>query len=365
MIFKVLYWIRNCNILCSTLIDLGFVQSKTDYSLFTRLQGSSFVVLLVYVDDVAIASNDSHAITSFVSLLNERFKLKDLGSLKDFIGLEIARSYAGISVCQRKYALEVLEGSGCLASKPVQFPIEQHLKLSREEGTLLSNPTLYRRLIGRLLYLTITRPDLAFSVHTLSQFMDSPRQPHLDAANKVLRYIKNAQAQGLFFSAKSDFQLRVFCSSDWAACVDTRRSITGYCAFLGDSLISWKSKKQLTVSRSSAEAEYRSMALASCEIMWLFSLFKDFLISHTRVAFLYCDSQEVLHIVANPMYHERTEHIEIDCHLVREKIQLGLITTFHVSSQHQLADLLTKPLGCAAFHHLLSKMYVKDLYHPS
>jgi hypothetical protein len=187
----------------STLIDLGFVQSKVDYSLFIRLQGSSFVALLVYVDDVAIASNDSYAITSFVSLLNEIFKLKDLGSLKYFLGLEIARSYAGISVCQCKYALEVLEGSGCLASKPVQFPIEQHLKLSREEGTLLSNPTLYRRLIGHLLYLTITRLDLAFSVHTLSQFMDSPRQPHLDAANKVLRYIKNAQAQGLFFFQQS------------------------------------------------------------------------------------------------------------------------------------------------------------------
>jgi hypothetical protein len=143
----------------STLLDLGFIQSKADYSLFTRVQGSSFLALLIYVDDVAIASNDSVAISSFITLLNDKFKLKDLGSLKYFLGLEIARSYSGISVSQRKYALKILEDSGLLASKPIQFPMEHNLKLSRDDGVLLSDPTVYRRLIGRLLYLTITRPD--------------------------------------------------------------------------------------------------------------------------------------------------------------------------------------------------------------
>jgi hypothetical protein len=199
----------------STLIDLGFIQSKADYSLFTRLQGSSFLALLVYVNDVAITSNDSHAVSSFISLLNERFKLKDLGPLRFFLGLEIARSSSGISVCQRKYALEILADSGLLASKPVQFPMEQNLKLSRDVGDLLSDPTSYRRLVGRLLYLTITRPDLAYYVQTLSQFMDKPRQPHLDVAHRVLRYIKFAPAQGLFFPAKSELHLKAFCDSDW------------------------------------------------------------------------------------------------------------------------------------------------------
>jgi hypothetical protein len=190
--------------LSSTLIDLGFVQSKANYSLFTRVQGSSFIALLIYVDDVAIASNDSDAISSFITMLNDKFKLKDLCSLKYFLGLEIARSSSGISVSQRKYALEILEDSNLLASKPTQFPMEQNLKLSRGDGVLISDPTVFRRLIGRLLYLTITRPDLAYSVQTLSQFMDKPRQPHLDAAHRVLRYIKSTPAQGLFFPAKSD-----------------------------------------------------------------------------------------------------------------------------------------------------------------
>jgi hypothetical protein len=340
------------------------VQSKADHSLFTRLQGSSFIALLVYVDDVAIESNDSHAVSSFITMLNERFKLKDLGPLKYFLGLEIARSSTGISVCQRKYALEILEDSGLLASKPASFPMEQNLKLSRDDGTPLSDTTSYRRLIGRLLYLTITRSDLAYSGQTLSQFMDKPRQSHLDAAHRVLRYIKHAPAQGLFFPANTEFQLKAFCDFDWAGCLDTRRSITRYCVFLRDSLISWKSKKQQTVSRSSVEAEYRSMAFVCCEILWLFSLLKDLLIPHSQPSFLYCDSQAAIHIAENPVYHERTKHIEIDCHLIREKIQLGLIKTFHVSSQHQIADILTKPLGCSVFHTLLSKMFVRDLYHP-
>jgi hypothetical protein len=198
----------------STLIDLGFVQSKADYSLFTWLQGSSFIALLVYIDDVAIASNDSHAVSSFITMLNERFKLKDLGPLKYFLGLEIAQSSTGIYVCQRKYALEILEDSGLLASKPASFPMEQNMKLSRDDGTPLSDTTSYRRLIGRLLYLTITRPDLAYFVQTLSQFMDKPRQSHLDAAHRVLRYIKHAPAQGLFFPANTEFQLKAFYDSD-------------------------------------------------------------------------------------------------------------------------------------------------------
>jgi hypothetical protein len=349
----------------TTLVELGFVQSLVDYSLFTQLKGSSFIALLVYVDDVAIASNDPKAVSIFITILNDKFKLKDLGPLKYFLGLEIARSTEGISVNQIKYALEVLEDSGLLAAKPVKFPMEQNLKLSKDEGDLLSDSTSYKRLVGRLLYLTITRPDLAFSVQILSQFMDKPRQPHLKAAHRVLRYIKQALAQGLIFSTKSDFHINAFSYSDWVGCLDTRRSITGFCVFIGDSLVSWKSKKQQTISRSSAEAEYRALALTCCELMWLSSLLKDFWIPHPQIALLLCDNQFALHIATNPIYHKRTKYIEIDCHLIREKIQLGLIRTLHVSSQNQLADIFTKSLGFKDFHHLLSKMYIKDICHPS
>lgn len=178
----------------------------------------------------------------------------------------------------------------------------------------------------------------------------------------MLRYIKSSPGQGIFFPSSSDFLLNAFCDADWATCSDTRRSVTGFCVFLGEALISWKSKKQQTVSRSSAESKYRSMASTYCEITWLHALLKDLQINHPPPALLFCDSKAALHIATKSVYHKRTKHIEIDYHLVREKIQLGFIYTLHVSTHSQLADIFTKPLGSVQFHSLLSKMNILNIY---
>ncbi|XP_062143892.1 uncharacterized mitochondrial protein AtMg00810-like [Alnus glutinosa] len=352
----------------STLIHNGFRQSKADYSLSTKVTGSNFLALLVYVDDVILVSNDARVISDFILFLDKKFKLKDLGFAKYFLGLEIAKSSKGISLCQQKYALEILEDSGLLGSKPAKFPMEPHVKLSRDNGNLIDDPTMYRRLIRRLIYLTLTRPDLAYSVQILNQFMEKLRQPHLDVGYRVLRYIKNAPIQGIFFSYSSNCQLKAFCDSDWAGYPNSRRSTTGFCVFLGDSLISWKSKKQQTIFRSSAEAEYRAMASTSCELTWIRSLLTDLTISHPQASLLYYDSKTALYIAANPVFHERTKHIELDCHLVHDQILNGVLCTMHVNTQLNLADLFTKALGFQLFTSLLSKMNVVNIYnseHPS
>lgn len=174
------------------LLLLGFCQAKSDYSLFTKGSGESFVALLVYVDDIIIAGRSSSVINSLKIHLNAAFRLKDLGSLKYFLGLELARSSSGIFLSQRNYTLQLLEDSGFLASKPVSLPMDPTVKLNASDGVVLTDSTSYRRLIGRLLYLAISRPDIVFAVHKLSQYVACPRQPHLAATHHLLRYLKNS-----------------------------------------------------------------------------------------------------------------------------------------------------------------------------
>ncbi|KAJ4796184.1 Retroelement pol polyprotein-like [Rhynchospora pubera] len=351
--------------LSAALQSYGFVQSKADYSLFSYTKGDVFLAILVYVDDLVIAGNNSEALKRFKQYLSSTFHMKDLGALKYFLGIEITRGSEGLFLCQRKYTLDILAESGLLGAKPAAFPIEQNHQLLTATGPLLDEPERYRRIVGRLIYLTITRPELCYSVHVLAQFMKAPLQAHYDAAIRVLRYLKGNPGQGVVLRADSDLRLYAYCDSDWASCPLTRRSLTGYFVMLGRSPISWKTKKQHTVSRSSAEAEYRSMATTACELTWLKSLLQFLGVSHTQPMKLFCDSQAAIHIASNPVFHERTKHIEVDCHYVRDIIRAGHIITSHVRTTEQLADIFTKALGKRQFHYLLSKLGIRDLHAPT
>ena len=192
-----------------------------------------------------------------------------MGTLRYFLGLEIARNSDGIVLSQRHYTHRLLEDTGFLLCQPAVVPMLPKLNLRSDEGDLLPDVAAYRRLIGGLLYLNLSRPDIMFTVHKLSHFVACPRLPHLKAAHRLLRYLISHPGQGIFFSSTHSLQVKAFSDFDWGSCLDTRKSVTGYCVFLGDSLISWRSKKQSTVSRSSAEAEYRALASIASELVWI------------------------------------------------------------------------------------------------
>ena len=224
---------------------------------------------------------------------------------------------------------------------------------------------VYRRLIGRLMYLTNTRPDITFFVHQLSQFLDKPTIAHHNAAIRILKYIKGALSPGLFFPSNNLAHLKVFCDSDWGTCSDSRQSVTGLSVYLGNSLISWKSNKQGTISKSSCEVEYRAMAIVICEIQWLVYLRQDLKVPFEQPSLLYCDNDSARYIAKNPVFHERTKHIKIDCHIVREKLKKGLIHLLLTSTTEQLADIYTKVLGHLSFKNICFKLGFINIFFPT
>ncbi|GJR80268.1 retrovirus-related pol polyprotein from transposon TNT 1-94 [Tanacetum coccineum] len=349
--------------LSQALLSFGYQQSKADYSLFTKKDTSSFTAILVYVDDLLITGSDSSQIQKLKDQLSTTFHMKDLGPLNYFLGIEVTRADQGIFISQKKYALDLLTEYGVLNAKPYKLPKDPNLKLQADVGSPLSDPEPYRRLIGKLIYLTVTRPDICYTVQLLSQFMQNPTSIHMQAAKHLLRYLLNSPGQGVVLTHKSAAHLTAYCDSDWASCPMSRRSTTGYCILLGDSPISWKSKKQAVVARSSAEAEYRAMALTCCEVTWVVSLLKDLGLSDLGPVDLHCDNQAALHIAANPVFHARTKHIEVDCHFVRDQIKAGLIRPSYVNTKLQLADVFTKVVSVDQHKILLSKLGVSSSLH--
>ena len=243
--------------LSNALLKFGFLQSYSDYSLFTYTKELKEVRVLIYVDDLVLASNDLELLTKFKEYLGKCFRMKDLGKLKYFLGIEVARSEEGIFLSQRKYALDIIADTGLLGSKPVTIPLEQNHKLAGDKGPLLDDPKRYRRLVGRLVYLSITRPDLCYTIHILSQFMKASTAAQWEATLRVVRFLKGSSGQGILLRSDSILEVSIYVDADWSSCPLSRRSISAYVVLLGGSPISWKTKKKKTVSHSSAEAEYK------------------------------------------------------------------------------------------------------------
>ncbi|KAM2192742.1 hypothetical protein ACFX1Q_028395 [Malus domestica] len=328
--------------------SLGFENTYSDSSLFVKHVGHEIVVLLLYVDDIIITGNASDAITQVINALTTEFDIKDLGLLHYFLGIQITKTAHGLFLSQTKYVEDLLVKSEMIEAKPCDTPCLPYNRLLKEDGEPYSNPTLYRSLVGALQYLTFTRPDIAFSVHQVCQFMQNPMVSHFTAVKRILRYLKGTMQFGISYT-KGDLQLKAFSDADWAGDPNDRRSTTGLVVFLGNSPISWSSKKQQTVSRSSTEAEYRALSFTSAELDWIKQLLVFLHIPLPSVPVLFCDNLSAIALSFNPVQHQKTKHIEVDVHFVRERVSQKQLSVQFVSSQEQFADILTKGLSGPLF----------------
>ncbi|KAJ9555155.1 LOW QUALITY PROTEIN: hypothetical protein OSB04_009769 [Centaurea solstitialis] len=248
--------------------SLGFLSSKTDTSLFTYHRDSDTIYLLLYVDDIILSASSPTLISMVISKLSSEFPMSDLGPLSFFLGIAASRSRSGLFLSQSAFAQEILARADMVSCNPCSTPADTRTKLA-VDGEPVPDPTLYRSLAGALHYLTFTRPDIAYAVQQVCLFMHDPRLPHLNALKRILRYLKGTLSHGLHIKASAVDRLVAYSDADWAGCPTTRRSTSGFCVYLGDNLVSWSSKRQHVVSRSSAEAEYRGIANVVAETAWL------------------------------------------------------------------------------------------------
>ena len=312
-------------------------------------QGKYLVILVMYVDDLIITGNHDDHIAKVKKELQAGFKMTDLGLLHYYLGVEVFQRPHHIFISHSKYAAEVLQRFCMQDCKPVLTPMEQNLKLSKFEGGEKVDSTTYRQLIGSLIYLTNTRPDLSYAVSILSRFMQEPRDSHWNAAKRVLRYIQGTKDFGLIYTKTKNIVLGGYSDADFAGTIDDQASTSGYLMNMGSATVSWSCKKQATVATSSVEAEYISAWKAACEIVWLRRILQDLGISEAEATSLFIDSQSATKLAKNQVFHSKTKHVDTKYHHIRSLIAKYVLKPVYCPSEDQISGIFTKPLGRIKF----------------
>ena len=334
------------------LIKIGFVRSHADPCLYINIKLGIYIT--IWVDDLLIAGKDGKQIADVKRQLASEFEMKDLGELKHFLGMRIARTLNGdITIDQNGYIRQILERFGMQDSKSVSTPFATGSRLVSANHTGTTSPTTtdikeYQAMVGSLMYAMLcTRPDLAYAIQQLSQFSSNPTNAHFQAAKRVFRYLQGTQTTGLIYGGNhNEITKRVqgYCDADYAADSD-RKSISGYVFTLGGSPISWQAKKQTTVAQSTVEAEYAAMAHAAKEAIWLKYLLQDLGMSKYEPTILFCDNQGAISLAKNPTHHAKTKHVDVQLHFIRDHVEKGTINIEYCPTEDMLADLMTKGLA--------------------
>ncbi|XP_068328737.1 uncharacterized mitochondrial protein AtMg00810-like [Pyrus communis] len=346
----------------SFLPSLGFQVSQANPSLFIQQSSKGTVLLFLYVDDVIFTGSNTQLINQVITALTAEFEMKDLGLLHYFLGLQISYTSEGLFVSQTKYINELVDKVDLQDSKPCATPCLPYHRLLKDDGKPYHSPDQYRSVVGALQYLTFTRPNIAFSVNQACQFMHNPMISHVIAVKRILRYLKGTSTYGIHFKP-GPLHLQSYSDADWAGDPNDRRLTSGFVVFLGSNPISWASKKQHTVSRSTTEAEYRALAITAAELAWIRQLLCDMHVPLHSSPLIYCDNVSTIALFTNHVFNAKSKHIEIDYHFVCERVTRGDLQVQHVSSTDQSADILTKGLSAPLFQQHCNNLMLSVLEH--
>ncbi|KAJ9566539.1 hypothetical protein OSB04_002505 [Centaurea solstitialis] len=324
------------------LLGVGYKKGTIDPTLFLKKSGKDLIIVQIYVDDIIFASTKPEMCQEFENTMKSQFKMSMMGELTFFLGLQVRQRPDGIFINQAKYVQDLLKRFDFGGSNSAATPMPRNFQLSADTSGKPVDQKTYRAIIGSLLYLTSSRPDIVFSTGVCARFQCDPRDSHLSAVKRILRYLKGTPDFGLWYPKDSGFELIAYTDSDHAGCKLNRKSTSGACQFLGDKLVSWSSRKQTCVSLSTAEAEYVAAACCCSQVLWMKTQLADFGYTMHRIP-IYCDSKSAIQITANPVQHSRTKHIDIRYHFIKDHVEKGNIELYFVESDYQLADLFTKP----------------------
>ncbi|CAJ2666383.1 unnamed protein product [Trifolium pratense] len=340
------------------LLSIGFEKSLSESTLYVKHKGKNSLIISLYVDDLLVTGDDTRLVEEFKQEMMQAFEMTDLGLMTFFLGIEIKQNENDVFIYQKKYAKEILKKFQMEECKTVSTPMNQKEKLSKEDGFDKVDEGYYRSLIGCLMYLTATRPDILFAVSILSRFMHCASEMHLKAAKRILRYIKGTVDYGVKFESCPTFKLCGFSDSDWAGSIDDMKSTSGYCFSLGSGVFSWCTKKQETVAQSTAEAEFIAATAAVNQVVWLKKILFDLHLQQNHKIEVFIDNQAAIAISKDPVCHGKTKHFNIKLYFLREMQQNGEVTLVYCKSEDQLADLFTKPLPVSKFECLRQKIGV-------
>ncbi|GJW91860.1 putative ribonuclease H-like domain-containing protein [Tanacetum coccineum] len=338
--------------LSTFLLKNGYRRGTIDKTLFIKKDKHDIILVQVYVDDIIFGSTKKSWCDEFEALMKSRFQMSSMGELTFFLGLQVKQKEDGIFISQDKYVAEILKKFDFVSVKTASTPIETQKPLVKDEEASDVDVHLYRSMIGSLMYLTASRPDIMFAVCACSRFQVNPKTSHLSAVKRIFRYLKGKPKLGLWYPKVSSFNLEAYSNSDYVGANLDRKSTTGGCQFLSRRLISWQCKKQTIVATSTTEAEYVAAANCCGQVLWIQNQMLDYGFNFINTK-IYIDNESTICIVKNLVFHSKTKHIAIRHHFIRDAYEKKLIQVLKIHTDDNVADLLTKAFDVSMFQFLV------------